>query len=351
LAGSAVFVRSFDHLVAHPVEYGVTWDAVMGNSADARELAYARERLRSVPGVVAWSEMNPTSDLTVNGKPVSGMAIRPMRGEVFPVVSEGRAPSKPTEIALGRETMQSLKVRVGDHVQVSLGPSGAQRFSITGRMVLNDGNVTSGSIRATEGAVIPWSALKVLDPVNERDPKNASTPQVLMVRVARGVEGERALAALDRKFPTTTVRQFVTPDLTSVDSERWLPIALALVVALLAVAACTHALVSTLRRRGGEFALMRAIGLERRGSSATVLWQSCTFAVVALLVGVPLGVWGGNAAWRVAADQLGVQASPVAPIAALFLLGVATIAVAFVVAVPVAIAARRLRVAATLRSE
>ena len=83
----------------------------------------------------------------------------------------------------------------------------------------------------------------------------------------------------------------------------------------------------------------------------TVLWQSCTFAIVAVALGIPIGIAGGRAAWHVAADQLGVVSPPVTPVAQLALLGMVTIAVALVVAVPVAVAARRLRVAATLRSE
>ena len=157
--------------------------------------------------------------------------------------------------------------------------------------------------------------------------------------------------ALTRKFPTSTVRYFVTPDLTSVDAERWLPLALGLVVSLLALGACVHALFTTLRRRRGEFALLRAIGLERRGSAATLLWQSCTFAVVAIALGIPIGIIGGSAAWRVAADQLGVLGAPVTPVVVLALLSAATIVVAVVVALPVAFSARRLRVATALRSE
>jgi hypothetical protein len=44
-------------------------------------------------------------------------------------------------------------------------------------------------------------------------------------------------------------------------------------------------------------------------------WQATTFALVAALAGVPVGIAAGRWAWRLVADQLGVAAGPVVPTA------------------------------------
>ena len=46
-------------------------------------------------------------------------------------------------------------------------------------------------------------------------------------------------------------------------------------------------------------------------------WQSLTVVLVALVVGVPLGVAVGRALWTVLGDQLGVVPDPVTPVGAL----------------------------------
>jgi len=70
------------------------------------------------------------------------------------------------------------------------------------------------------------------------------------------------------------------------------------VVALLAVGTVAHALVGSVRR---DMAILKALGFVRGQVSAMVAWQATTFALVALLAGLPLGVAAGR--WGLAADR------------------------------------------------
>jgi ABC-type lipoprotein release transport system permease subunit len=82
-----------------------------------------------------------------------------------------------------------------------------------------------------------------------------------------------------------------------------LPLLLAAFLALLAVGAVGHALASTVRRRRHDVAVLRALGLTRRQTRATVAWQATTLALVGLVFGVPLGLALGRTIWRIVAEQ------------------------------------------------
>jgi hypothetical protein len=85
--------------------------------------------------------------------------------------------------------------------------------------------------------------------------------------------------------------------------------------------------------------------------SGSVAWQATTFGVVALCIGIPLGIIVGRWTWTALADDLGTVAEPIVPLLA-FVVGVPfVLLVANLVAfVPGRIAAH-LRPAAALRSE
>lgn len=111
---------------------------------------------------------------------------------------------------------------------------------------------------------------------------------------------------------------------------------LAALVALIALGAVTHALASSVRRRRRDLAVLKTLGFVPGQVSATIAWQATTFAVVALALGLPLGVAAGRWAWQLTALQLGVESAPVVP-----LLPLATAAAGSVLAGNLAAAAPR----------
>ena len=80
-------------------------------------------------------------------------------------------------------------------------------------------------------------------------------------------------------------------------------------------------------------------------------WQATTFAFLALVIGIPVGVIVGRWAWTALADNLGTVAEPIIPVLAVVLAVPVVLLIANAVAyVPGRIAAR-LRPATVLRSE
>ena len=80
------------------------------------------------------------------------------------------------------------------------------------------------------------------------------------------------------------------------------PYLLAALIAAAAAAVLAHALVTSIRRRRRDLAILKTLGFERRDVRATVAWQATTVAAIGLLVGLPLGVGIGRFAWNLFAD-------------------------------------------------
>ena len=99
-----------------------------------------------------------------------------------------------------------------------------------------------------------------------------------------------------------------------------LPAFLAAFLAALGLAAVLHSLLRSLRARRNDLAVLRAMGLRRRDLLAISGWQAVTTAVVALGLGIPLGVVGGRLAWSATAEATGVVEVTLVPL--LILLGV-----------------------------
>jgi ABC-type lipoprotein release transport system permease subunit len=110
------------------------------------------------------------------------------------------------------------------------------------------------------------------------------------------------------------------------------------------------ALVSSVLRRRRDLAVLKALGFSRRELSASVAWQSNAIAVIALLLGVPLGIVGGDLSWRWFAGQLGVPPHPAISGVGLAAVVEVTLVLANVVALIPARLAARTRAAALLRT-
>jgi predicted lysophospholipase L1 biosynthesis ABC-type transport system permease subunit len=83
----------------------------------------------------------------------------------------------------------------------------------------------------------------------------------------------------------------------------------------------------SVRRRRRDLAVLKTLGFVRGQVSAAVAWQATTVALVALAVGLPLGVALGRWSWSLLIDRIGLGAEPVTPWPALLAAATATILV------------------------
>jgi hypothetical protein len=341
LTAAVTFGASLDRLLATPRLYGWNFDAVAGDWQLDDPATSRPTWLAANPLVGAWSAVW-FSDIQVNGTVVSGAGFDTTGGRVFPTLIEGREPSGPDELVLGSTTLRRLGLRLGQTVRVGAGRPVPMR--IVGRSAL----VHADSEDAGEGAILSLEGLRRLRT------DLGSGYGTFYLRFAPGADAEAAARTL-RRLPSGVVQQVdrprPPPKIENLGRVGALPNVLAGLLALLAASALAHLLVTSVRRRRHDLAILKALGFVRRQVSAAVAWQATTVALVALAVGLPLGVALGRWSWSLLADRIGVGAPPVTPGPAL-LAGVAgTVLVANLVAAWPGLLAARTRPAVALRSE
>ncbi|HWJ83660.1 MAG TPA: FtsX-like permease family protein [Nocardioides sp.] len=265
------------------------------------------------------------------------------------VVLAGRMPEAANEVALAPAALRSLDADVGDPVTLE-GDRGSSTLRIVGRVLTpatdnsrydQGGWVTdAGYDRLFSGFDAHWVLVST--------DSSAGSGPALDRRLT-----EDAAATLGAGWARTAAfDEMGTTGLTTepLRQVRWFPTALGGLVVLLAVAALAHAGAAAIRRRAGDLANLRALGMTRAGVSLTVVAQGAVLAGTGLLVGLPVGAALGRTLWRAIADGVPLELVPPS-LGVLWLVGPAAVAVAVVLAVVPAVRAARLPVADLLRAE
>jgi putative ABC transport system permease protein len=194
----------------------------------------------------------------------------------------------------------------------------------------------------------------VLATVAARDavsPDDASDD--LFLRLTPGADPAAVVADLNARAGTNAfVQSKGSPaDIVNFGRVESMPFVLGGILAAIAAATLAHLLLSAVRRRRRDLAILKTLGFVRGQVAGTVAWQATTVVVVSLVIAVPLGVALGRWVWTLLADDLGVVAQPRVPLLALVAVAAGAVLLANVIAlVPGQIAART-RSATDLRSE
>ena len=338
VAAALTFSASLDRLLTTPRLYGQNWDYEAPFDPSVVPALRAGEGIPGMPPdrALGAAAVGTSSRLLVNGRLVGVNAYDDVKGHVPPTVAEGRAPRAPDEILLARRTLDALDVRIGDSVEVSRGER-AVPMRVVGRGIVPE----SEWVKFGQGGALTFEAFKRVVP-------DAILFQVHL-RVAPDAERRAGLAGFERAFDWPgPSRPSSIGDFGGIQS---LPTLAAALVALAAAGALAHALVSSVRHRRRELAILKTLGFVRGQVLAAVAWQASIMVAVALVVGLPLGVGAGRFAWNVFAEDLGVLPEAVVPVAATLLVVPATLVLAnLIAAVPGRMAAGT-RPARALRAE
>jgi ABC-type lipoprotein release transport system permease subunit len=351
LAAALTLAASLGHFLRTPRLYGWNWDVAIGDGAGP-DLGSTIDRL-----LASGQDIDHLSSGTIalldfgDGGPgfVMTWATEPVRGSIAPTVIDGRAPAGPDEILLGARTLEKVGVRVGDQVEVRASflawqpleePGPPRRLRVVGSGVLP---LEGGLIG--EGAAITSDGLSQLLPASAHPSRN-----LLLLRWAPGVDAGQASAGL-----VAETRRLIYPqepaDVANFGRVENLPVLMAALVAAVALAMLVHVLVTSVRRRRRDLAVLKTLGFTRAQVSWTVAWQATTLVALALAVGLPVGVAVGRWLWALFASNLYVLPEPVVPFQAVLLLVPATVLAANLVAAVPAWMAARTRPAIVLRAE
>ena len=290
---------SLDALASQPRLYGWNWTVAMTAAGGVGVLPQAAlvKTLGADHEVAAWSGMY-FAQLQIDGHsvPVLGASPRPA---VAPPILSGHGLRARGQVVLGSETLKQLHKRVGDSVMVGVGTGAQRRLLIVGTATFP----AFGGQPHTEmgtGALLDYRLI----PAGSRNIFNlpGGGPNVAFVRLRANSTGSamsklRAIAAVlsraaQDNVSVSTVQR--PAEIADAGTLRSTPAALAGALAAGAILALGLTLVTSVRRRRRDLALLKVLGFTRRQLAATLAWQSSIAAIVGIVFGVPIGVVGGR---------------------------------------------------------
>jgi hypothetical protein len=344
-----VFVSSLNHLVNTPRLYGFTWDVQLTGSG---ELA---QELRKDPRVLE-AEPGGADNIEIAGRRMLALTFA-RNGRVGPVVVEGRAPSEPGEIALGRITMRRAGATIGSQIRVARAHNQGQDlpeailpsalYTVVGRVVI-PGFFFEGHEPGVGAAMTNEAAARI-------EPANTSGEYSYLVKFSPGVTIEDVKhgpngTAVARNI-NFVVPQLSPADLGAIQGVSEIPVILAALIAAMSCATLIHSLVTSVRRRRRDLAILKTLGFVRRQTRAAVAWQTTTIAILSVAIGLPGGVAAGRWGWHLFAEQLAVLPQPVVPLGAIAIVAPAAVILANAIAALPAMSAANTLPALVLKAE
>lgn len=354
LVAALIFGASLGHLLATPALYGQNWDAVLTTydeviTTDGLPVLEDDARVAGL----AVGDLASGSRFVVEGRRVDGLVFDSVKGGIGPSILEGRVPTGDDEIVLGTRTLRSLGLDVGDSVDVAAFATDRESvpMRVVGRAVFpvfgEAGRLGDGLFMTLAGAA------------RVSGEPEAALRSGVFVRLAPGADLDDVVNDLTpavsglvaQSLTVAVIRQGKPTDIVNFGRVEGTPYLLGAILATFGVATLMHVLVITTRRRRRELAILKTLGFERAQLKASVAAQATTTVMVALLIGIPLGIAMGRVTWTLFADGLGVIGVPRIPTIAVVLTAAAALVLANVIAAVPAQLAARTRVAVVLRSE
>jgi hypothetical protein len=373
VAATLTFGASLSNLIARPALYGWNFSYALYSTDGwgpfpAAQVTPVLDRDK----LIAASTGVYFLTVQLDGQTVPAI-LSPVRPAIGPQILSGSGLNGTGDIVLGPATLAALHKKVGDKITVRLGPViRHDTLTITGTAALPALGDTLGIHPSlSTGAILPVSAVSKAA-LDEAGPE--SGPNAILVRLRPGVSQAAGLRSLQQitddynkivHSPQTVAQEGpsalelvanVLPvqrpaEIVNYKSMGTMPVILAAGVAAGTVAALGLALVTSVRRRRRDLALLKTLGFTRRQLATTVAWQSTVVAIVGLVIGIPLGIAVGRWLWIVFAHELSTVPDPVVPAGSVALAGVAALALANLVAALPGRSAARTPAALLLRAE
>jgi hypothetical protein len=317
----------FDRLADEPHRQGWAWDLTVLNGGGYQTVSRpVTNQLLEGAGATGWSYLS-FGALRSADVAFPAFGLEPGRGSVNFTLLEGRMPAGADEIALGSTTLRDIGASLGDRVQLA-GERATREAVVVGRVVL-PALAPSDASRPElgRGAVMTQDGLET---------RHGRVPPSAVLVEARPGDALNLEQRIVDRLPTDRSLELLHDQQTGElrawkDDLEQTPIIAIGVAAVLLTGVLVHSVALTVRRRGKELAVIRALGSTARQTRSALRSQSLWMTAAALAFGLPLGVVTGILVWRRVAKGFGVaddMAWPVISILVLLLLLVLAVAVA-----------------------
>jgi ABC-type lipoprotein release transport system permease subunit len=296
--GALVVAASTTGLLGASARYGAGWDLEVGlqgapDEAEATALRLATDDRVDGAALLRSGELRVRSASGDLGE-IGAVGFRRLRGDVSPTVLAGTSVGALDDVLLGSDSFERAGAHVGAEVTLE-GASGSARARVVGRAILPPIGATFSDI----GVILPLEQYQELGAEGLIDSLDVDVRAVLRVPES----SDRA--ALRSELEDQGYRVSAPERPSYVTVLRGIgPVAAALSVAtaLVVLAATIFALVTATRRRRGELAVLRALGLRPREVRRAVSWQAVVVIAVSLAIGIPAGIIGGRVVWQAIAE-------------------------------------------------
>jgi putative ABC transport system permease protein len=193
-----------------------------------------------------------------------------------------------------------------------------------------------------------WTTFATTHSFDDRIPREEA-----LIRLAPGIDRGAAIARLQKRFPTNEgVLDRVTPrTIQTMKNMSSLSVVFASLLAVLAAGTLAHLLVTSIRRRRRDLAILKTFGFSTGQVRSAVGWQAVVFVTFSLAIAVPLGVVAGRWTWRSIAGYGGFASAPAVPATSIALVAASALVAAVLLAALPARSAARTAPALVLRSE
>jgi hypothetical protein len=346
---AGVFGASLDGLVSHPDRYGWSWNVLIQNQAGYGTFLTSSDPatfhggdggldhlVEARHGVAGWSTFGFTQ-LFIDGQTVPVLGLTTHRGLVEPPTVSGhpldaseryrlgsRPQKVPDQIELGATTLRQLGKHIGDTVTVGSGRA-TRPLTVVGVVTLPSIGVgLTDHVSLGTGAMLSEATLLSVVGLHSLDTSTnqaiSALPSTLAIDLAPGIRPGTVVGPIvkaDLGAPPGGVYQqprVLGASIVNANQMSGQPLDLALFLGVAALVSLSAAVAASARRRRRELAVLRALGLTRRQLRSIITWQTLTLLLVAVVVGLPLGIIAGRWTWAGFATSLGVVPVTVVPV-------------------------------------
>jgi hypothetical protein len=352
LVAAARFGASLTRLLVTPELYGSDFSIgtlgggfIVPAGVDMQHLVEAD--VATLPGVDQIT-LGGGSASTIGTTPAGLLFVTSLRGPLALTIVSGRAPAARNEVVVGATTLRRLHARIGSSLSVN--PSGGATGTVTVKVVGEaalPASFDGGTGGLGNGAAFlqgDCAGCLAGDPILYVGFTHNPAGRAGLARLnAEARDPSSPLYFLDLAMPVPPT------SLVNFGQAVNFPLLLSVLIVVFAAASLTHVLVVSVTRCRREVGVLKAIGFVRRQAGAVVAWQSATVVIVALVVGIPIGVAIGRGAWGLFASSLGVANDTVIPWWRLAEIAAGALLAAELIAAFPAMASARLRPADVLR--
>jgi hypothetical protein len=348
ITGNLTFGASLSSLDSHPALYGWNWTYEMDGGGGLGDIpgSQAAALLKADPLVKSWAAFY-FSSLRIDGVAIPVMGGSP-NAPVGPAILTGHGFRASNQVVLGTATMARLHRKVGDTVSVNSGHGGVAQLTIVGTATMPSiGVVGSTHLEMGTGALLSYQLI----PLGARNVFDLPRPgpNAILVRMKSSVSPAQGLRSLDTMANTLQIQGnggailgVQRPaEIINYQTLGRTPALLGGALAASAVFGLAMTLVTLVRRRRRDLALLKTLGFTKRQLNATIAWQATVDVGLGCVVGIPAGAVLGRYLWVLFARGIFAVPRPVVPIGTVLLVGMAALALAnLAAALPGRLAAR-----------